>query len=120
MRANERKSAGYGKGGKAQWGRRALAAFTWFRAGKGPQRQWLHKIAKAEDPSCPCGAAIQSGEHIVWQCGLHRDERRRNRVEETRGWQDLDDKIWVPGEGDDEDDQVDGVERFFEYLAYQF
>ena len=30
-------------------------------------------------------------------------------------------RIWVPGEGpEDEDDQVDGVERFFDYLAYQF
>ena len=49
------------------------------------------------------------------------NERRRNRVEETRGWEDLDDIIWIPGgEGDDEDDQVDGIERFFDYLAYQF
>ena len=43
-------------------------------------------------------------------------------MEETRGWEDLDDKIWVPREegGDDEDNQVDGVEGFFNYLAYQF
>ena len=34
-------------------------------------------------------------------------------------WEDLDRKFWVPNEeaGDDEDDQVDGVERFFDYLA---
>ena len=37
-------------------------------------------------------------------------------------WEDLDGKIWVPNEqgGDDNDDQVDGIERFFDYLAYQF
>ena len=69
-RAGERSVAGYGKGSKVQWGRRALAAYTWFRTGKGPQRQWLHKIGKAEDPSCLCGAAVQSGEHIVWHCNL--------------------------------------------------
>ena len=99
-RENERKKAGYGKGGKVQWGWRALAAYTWFRTGKGPQRQWLHKTGKAEDPSCPCGAVVQSGEHIVWQCNLHLDERRRNRVEGTRGWEDLDGKIWAPAEGE--------------------
>ena len=99
-----------------------IPAYTWFRTGKGSQRQWLHKIGKAEDPSCPCGAAVQSGEHIAWQCRLHHDERRRNRVEETRGWEDLDAKIWVPGEGGDSDneDQVDRVGGFFNYLAYQF
>ena len=48
-RQEERVVAGYGKGGKIHWGRRALAAYAWFRTGKGPQRQWLHKIGKAED-----------------------------------------------------------------------
>ena len=74
VRAIERKAAGYDKGGKVQWGQRALAAYTWFRTGKGPYEQWIHKIGKAEDPSCPCGALIQSGEHIVWQCRLDLDE----------------------------------------------
>ena len=122
-RANERKAAGYGKGDKVQWGWRALTAYFWLRTGKGPQRQWLHKIGKAEDPSCPCAAAVQSGEHIVWQCNLLLGGRRWNRVEGTRGWEDLDGKIWVPAEGegeDDEENQVDGIERFFNYLAYQF
>ena len=111
-----------------QWGRRALAAYTWFRTEKGPQRQWLHKIAigKVEDPSCPCGAPVQSGEHIIWHCSAHRYERAKNRISSaTRAgeWADLDGKIWVPNEeaGDDgEDNQVDGIERFFDYLAYQF
>ena len=70
---------------------------------------------------------MQSGEHIVWHCNLHRDERARNRLTAlTRKgdpeWGDLDGKVWVPNEGagDDEDEQVDGIERFFDYLAYQF
>ena len=90
---------------------------------KGPQRQWLHKIGKAEDPSCLCGAAVQSGEHIIWHSNLHRYERRRNPIAEGSTWEDLDSKVWAPNDergGGDDANQVDGVERFFEYLAYQF
>ena len=93
-----------------RWGHRALAAYTWFQTGKGPQRQWLHKIGRAEDPSCPCGAVVQSGEHIVWHCNLHRHEHRRNRIAAGSTWEELDGKVWVPNEGawGGEDDQVDG------------
>ena len=40
-------------------------------------------------------------------------------------WADLDDPIWVPnddveGLAESEDQQVNGVERFFEYLSFQF
>ena len=68
---------------------------------------------------------MQSGEHIVWHCGLHRNERRRNRIAEESTWEDLDHKIWVPnddveGRAESDDQQVDGAERFFKYLAYQF
>ena len=73
------------------------------------------------------GAPSQTAEHIVWDCRLHDAERRRNRLLETeRGrWQDLDAPIWVPnddveGREESDDEQVDGVERFFEYLSYQF
>ena len=83
-RASERAVKSFGLGGRVKWKRWALATYTWFRAGKGPQRQWLHKIGKAEDPSCTCGAAVQSGEHIVWVCTLHEYERRRNRITNTR------------------------------------
>ena len=77
----------------------------------------------AEDPSCPCGAAVQSGEQIVWHCNLHRYERARNRLTTmTREgeWGDLDAKIWAPnddveGRAESDEQQVDGVERFFDY-----
>lgn len=80
----------------------------------------------AEDPSCQCGATVQSGEHIVWHCSLHRYERARNRLTTTMRegeWETLDGKIWVPNEerrGEDDEQQVDGVERyrFFDYLSY--
>ena len=57
---------------------------------------------------------------------LNRHERARNRLTtRTRQgeWGNLDGKIWAPNEGrggDDDEQQVDGVERFFDYLAYQF
>ena len=71
----------------------------------------------------PMRSTAQSGSHIVWHCSLHRYERARNRITGTNDWQDLDGKIWVPNEerrGDDDEQQVDGIECFFEYLAYQF
>ena len=108
---------GFGLGSRVQWGRLALSAYTWFRAGKGPQRQWLHKIGKAKDTSCPCGAAVQSGDHIVWECRLHLSERRRNRMAGLKLWEEIDRSIWVvEEEADDPSDRVDGVERFFDYL----
>lgn len=88
--------------------------------------QWLHAIGKKENPTCACGATQQTGEHLVWECPLHNDERRRNRIDVTdRGdWASLDDPIWVPnddveGREETDDEQVNGVERFFEYLSFQ-
>ena len=124
-RVEARSVTTYGKGRLVGWRRRALSAYTWMRTGKGPQREWLHRIRASDDPSCPCGATVQSGEHIVWHCHLHDEARRRNRVHLTTHWGELDDPIWVPNddvegreEGDEE--QVNGVERFFEYLSFQF
>ena len=99
-----------------------MSAYTWFWTGKGPQWQWLYRIGKAEDASCLCGATTQSGTHIVWECRLHRDKRRRNGIEEGAGsWEGLDKEVWVRGEGaKNPNDRVDGAERFFDYLSYQF
>ena len=101
----------------------------------------LHMDAYGEGPSIAVVAQNWEGgrphlsmrcvhtnrEHIVWECHLHYDERRRNRIASTaRGdWGGLDDPIWVPnddveGREETDEEQVDGVERFFEYLAFQF
>ena len=126
-RAESRSAPTYGKGRRVGWKRRALAAYTWFRTGKGPQLEWLHRIGKAADPTCHCGMAIQTDEHVVWECRLHTDERRRNRIGSTTkgNWGALDDPLWVPnddveGREETDDEQVDGVERFFDYLAAHF
>ena len=44
---------------------------------------------------------------------------------EKGAWGAFDDPIWVPnddveGREETDDEQVDGVERFFEYLSFQF
>ena len=124
-RAECRAAPSFGKGRRVGWKRRALAAYTWMRTGKGPQAQWLHRIGKIESPSCPCGTSSQSGEHIVWECPTHNAERSRNRIAHTTkgDWGRLDDPIWVPnddvkGREETDEEQVDGVERFFEYLSY--
>ena len=39
------------------------------------------------------GAAVQSGDHIVWHCNLHQSERQRNRMvglEGPEGWKEVD------------------------------
>ena len=111
-RASERAAEGYGLGSRTQWGRRALSAYTWFRTGKGPQRQRLHRIGRAENPSCPAGAAVQSGDHIVWDCNLHLSERRRNWMVGLARWEEIDRPIWVVDEeADDPNDRVDEVAR---------
>ena len=116
-RADERKVECYGLGGRTSWGRRALLAYTWFRTGQGPQRERLHKVKKAENTCYPCGARVQSGDHIVWECNLHLSERRRNRIVGLTRWEDIDRPIWVVDEeAEDPNGRVDGVERFFDYL----
>ena len=126
-RASYRTVPGFGKGRAVDWKRRALSAYTWMRTGKGPQAQWLHTIRKIESPQCQCGATHQTGDHVVWECRLHDHERRRNRIDGTeRGnWEALDDPIWVAnddveGRAETDEEQVNGVERYFEYLSFQF
>ena len=126
-RAECRAAPSYGQGKCIGWKRRALATYTWMRMGKGPQAQWLHRVGKIESPDCPRGMSIQTGEHIVWECPTHNAERRRNRIALiTKGnWKGLADPIWVPnddieGREETEEEQVHGVERFFNYLSHQF
>lgn len=49
------------------------------------------------------------------------NERRRNRMVGLEWWEDIDRPIRaVDEEAEDPNDRVDGVERFFDYLSYQF
>jgi len=92
-----------------KWGNQALAAYTWCRSNKGPQRSWLHKVRKSPNPDCPECGGEEIGEHIVFKCPGHQEERRK--LGEIREWKDLDKPIWKREEGN----RYDAVEDFFYY-----
>ena len=55
--------------------------------------------------------------------------RRSYKITGYHRWRkdttDLDGKLWVPnddveGRAESDEQQLDGIERFFDYLAYQF
>ena len=54
-----------------EWNRHSLSAYTWTRTERGPQNKWLHHIKKVDSPSCACGAAEQTGHHLVFECPRH-------------------------------------------------
>jgi len=102
---------GFGKE-RYKWGNQALAAYTWCRSNKGPQRSWLHKIRKAPNPDCPNCGEEETGEHIVFRCPAHQQERVK--MGEIQEWKDLDKPRWR-GEGKN---RYDAVVDFFFY-CYQ-
>jgi len=100
---------------RPDWHRLALSAFTWYRTEKGPQKAWPHRIGKAEDPSCPCGHPVQTGEHIVFHCPLHTNERNR-LLRGKKTLLDIDHPDWRK-EGDDT--PYDAIDTFFDYLYFE-
>ena len=38
---------------------------------------YLHRIGRAKFPTCPCGTSNHDPEHLLLNCRLHEDERRR-------------------------------------------
>ena len=75
IRKEARSQPGFGMGNRPMWNRRSLSAYTWMRSNRGPQLEWLHKIRKTDSLLCPCGA-IQSGDHIVFECPQHHTARQ--------------------------------------------
>ena len=51
-----------------EWNRHCLSAYTWMTTERGPQNVWLHHIKKVDSPSCACGAAEETGHHLVFEC----------------------------------------------------
>ena len=95
-----------------KWGNQDLAAYTLCRTNKGPQYSWLHKIRKRPDSDCPECGDEEAGEHIVFWCPAHGEERRK--LGEIQGWEDHDKPRWK-GEGAN---RYDAVEDFI-YYCYQ-
>jgi len=113
-RKASRTQPGFGKR-RTDWHRHALSAYTWLRTERGPQKAWLFQIRKSQDPSCPCGHPIQTGDHITFHCPLHQSARNRY-IRSRKSWPELDDPVWVK-EGDEE--AFDAIESFFDYLYHE-
>ena len=111
---------GFGKC-RSEWGKHALAAYTWTRTNRGPQKSWLHHVGKAEDPACPCGHPTQDGDHLVFHCHLLR-EQRGHLLPEGRTWESLDDPHWVTEAGGNgrEQEKIEGTEAFFQEVYWFF
>lgn len=114
-RATHRSMPTMGLGRLTQWSRRALSAYTWTRTNRGPMKQWLHQIRKADDPRCPaCQHHTQDGQHIVFHCPALRTQC--NKLIGTRegdSWQHLDHPILIKHTREVKKQQ-DGTETFFE------
>ena len=118
-RKSARSAPGFGLCNTA-WGKHALAAYTWTRSNRGPQKSWLHHIGKAESPSCPCGHATQDGNHLVFACPLLHAQRERLLPPEADCWEALDAPHWIAEAGEDgkEQEKTEGVETFFQDIYW--
>lgn len=119
IRKQARAQPTFGNGNRTTWNRRALSAYvyTWTCTNKGPQLEWLYKIRKAESPHGPCGA-IQSGNHIVFECPQHHAARQALLGSANHTWETLDTPRYDPD--DDDEDRTDLVEEFFSYNFAHF
>jgi len=119
-RAGSRSAPGFGKR-RTDWGKHALAAYTWTRTEKGPQRSWLHRIGKANDPACHCGHPTQDGTHLVFHCPRLSTERANLLPPDAHSWEELDDPHWVTEEGGEggKKEKFEGIEDFFQKLYWK-
>ena len=112
-RAEMRRREGFRLGTATDWTRQALSAYTWTRTDRGPQKQWLHHIGRAENPYCPCDSnTIQSGEHLVFDCPLHA-RARQTCIPGMQSWKELDSPHWIKTGPNEKED---GVITYFTYL----
>ena len=50
---------------------------TTLATGHGNIKSYLHRFRVIEAPDCPCGNGNQTAEHILLECGILREERKR-------------------------------------------
>ena len=114
-----RVSPWYGKN-RSEWGEHALAAYSWTRTNRGPQKAWLHHIGKSEDPSCPYGHPSQDGDHLVFQCPMTEEQRRILLPPGATTWEALDNPNWITrvrGSGSGEEKE-ECTEVFFQQMYW--
>jgi len=51
--------------------------FTAIVTGRGKTRAYLHRFKIIEEPTCPCGTAEQTTDHLIFECEAITKERER-------------------------------------------
>jgi len=51
--------------------------FTAIVTGHGKTRAYLHQFKIIEEPTCPCGTAKQTTDHLIFECEMITKERER-------------------------------------------
>jgi len=79
-----------------------------------PIKNWLHQIKKVASPSCACGAAGETGHHLVFEYPRHEGIRTEFLVGKS-SWKELDKADWRKV-ADSDDGHFEAVEEFFRHL----
>ena len=66
-----------------KWDRDEVRGLTYLHTDKGPMKQWLFKIGKAEDPWCECGE-VQNAAHLLTSGCVGGKKRRWEEIWEDR------------------------------------
>ena len=51
--------------------------FTTIVTGHGKTRAYLHRFKIIEDPTCTCGKAVQTTDHLIFECETLTKEREK-------------------------------------------
>lgn len=115
VRKSTRTEAGFGQR-RSEWNRHSLSAYIWTRTERGPTKQWLHHIGKADSPRCSCpDEPPETGHHIVFHCPRFA-VIRADFLGERANWEELDEPVWKKeGEGEDAE-YFEATEEFFGHL----
>jgi hypothetical protein len=52
-------------------------SFTAIVTGHGKTRAYLHRFKNIEEPTCPCGTAEQTTDHVIFECEKLTKEREK-------------------------------------------
>jgi len=51
--------------------------FTTIVTGHGKTKAYLHRFKIIEDPTCTCGKAVQTTDHLIFECETLTKEREK-------------------------------------------
>jgi hypothetical protein len=54
-----------------------LQNFTTIVTGHGKTKEYLHQFKIIEEPTCPCGIAEQTTDHLIFECETLTKEREK-------------------------------------------